>query len=68
MSTVTVICRECGNDGRFPVCGWCMGQGHEDVDRAQDGSIPPGFTEHIPPLLPEPPMNPLVPLYQRCVP
>lgn len=67
---IAVVCQDCDGIGDHEgvVCGWCQGQGHEYVDRAADGGVPPGRREWFPPLLPETPVNPLVPLYQRCVP
>lgn len=62
---VAVVCRECKGTGNAPdgvlCCPWCVGMGHESVDRDAHGNVPAGFVEWIPPLLPEGP-----PPYQRC--
>ena len=58
MTTVLIVCRECKGeelpDGR--ICGWCMGQKHEAVDRAFDGGLPVGTKEWIPRTLPNLPL------------
>jgi len=70
-----IVCPECKGTGNAPdsplACGECMGQQHVAVDRCVNGEVPVGATEWVPPLLPETPTNPLVPLYSlypRCVP
>lgn len=54
-ATVLVWCRDCGGEDRAPVCGWCMGQKHEAVNRTSDGGVPEPYREWLPPLLPEVP-------------
>jgi len=62
---VTVVCRECrGKTDPLTVCGWCLGQCHECVDRAPDGGVPEGFTEWIVFPLPEVPV--IENAYPRC--
>lgn len=59
--TVAIVCRECAGSGDRDgvACGWCLGQGHEYVDRAFDGGPPVGTREWIPNTLGPTPLNPL---------
>lgn len=74
--TVAVLCREClgSTNGPDGFCGWCQAQGHESINRLPDGSVPLMHDDGrpvvlwLPVELPETPNNPLVPLYQRCIP
>ena len=52
--TVLIVCRECAGTGDAPnylQCGWCLGQGHLNVNREPDGSIPDQETEWCGPVL-----------------
>ena len=69
--TVLVVCRVCDGSRNAPdsllVCDWCLGQGHECIDRAPGGGVPEGFREWIPHTLPTVPLIPLDDI-PRCVP
>lgn len=48
---VRVFCRECNGESADPTnerCGWCMCQGHEDVNRTPDGYVPTHFEDGRP--------------------
>ena len=80
--TVAVVCPYCDGasaDFRLPPCDVCHNNGHLYVNREPNGAAPTrlhfastdewrAVREWHPPLLPETPLNPLVPLYQRCIP
>ena len=59
---VLVLCRICLGTGDRPdsslCCAWCMGQGHECIDRTAHGTVPEGFVEWIPRELPDLPHIP----------
>lgn len=70
-----IVCPECHGTGNADdaalACEVCLGQCHIATDRCINGDIPVGATEWVPPLLPDTPHNPLVPLhslYPRCIP
>ena len=61
---VLVVCPDC-TDGTAPDgtgCVMCSAMGHIAVDREPDGSVPTGYVEWMPMLLPQ-----LLPSIQRCV-
>jgi len=72
-TTVLVVCRDCAGTGDGPdgYCGFCMAQGHLNVDRTAEGGVPEGEREWIAPTLPDAPPNPLVLFHvthPRCCP
>lgn len=59
---VRVFCQDCNGesaDPSKPPCAWCMCQGHEDIDRLPDGSVPPHRVEWVDRELPPLSLNPL---------
>jgi DnaJ-class molecular chaperone len=74
--TVSVVCPDCNGtgDGAHGFCPFCLAQGHVHIDREADGAVPlthpdgRAVVEWIPPTLPPTPTNPLVTLYERCIP